>query len=165
VVKIISAKSYVNAPEAVVDNSMTGTWRYAKAEGLTPMPDFNVFFRYAATFPWRSHAIWFLTQMVRWGQIDKPINFAKVAEAVYRPDIYREAAKLAGVAVPTIDMKTEGTHAGAWTLDKASAPIAMGADRFFDGQTFDPGKPIDYLKAFKVHAMKVDMAALAKANA
>lgn len=164
VVQIISAKSYVNAPPAVVDNSMTGTWIYNKAEGPQKMPDFNVFFRYAATFPWRSQAIWYLTQMARWGQMEKPVNFKKIAEDVYRPEIYREAAKELGVAYPTIDYKTEGSHGGAWTLDKASAPIAMGPDKFFDGMPFDPTKPIDYLKGFKVQSMKVSMDALIKAN-
>lgn len=164
VVKIISAKSYVNAPESVVENSMTGTWLYTKAEGPQKMPDFNVFYRYAATFPWRSHAVWFLTQMVRWGQIEQAIDFHKVAEQVYRSDIYRDAAKDLGIAIPSIDYKSEGTHAGVWTLDKATAPIAMGPDAFFDGMRFDPAKPVDYIKGFDVHAMKVSLDALAKAN-
>lgn len=164
VVKIISAKSYVNAPEDVVDNSMTGTWRYTKAEPPVQMPDFNVFFRYAATFPWRSHAVWFLTQMVRWGQIEQPINFRKVAESVYRPEIYRQAAKELGIAAPTADYKPEGVNAKGWKLDKATSPIAMGPDMFFDGMSFDPAKPLDYLKGFKVHNMKVALDALAKAN-
>lgn len=164
VVKIISAKSFVNAPESVVENSMTGTWMYTKAEGPQAMPDFNVFYRYAATFPWRSHAVWFLTQMVRWGQIESAINFKKVAEQVYRSDIYRDAAKDLGIPVPTIDYKTEGSHTAGWTLDKASSPIAMGPDAFLDGMKFDPSKPVDYLKGFKVHGMKVSLDALAKAN-
>lgn len=165
VARIISAKSYVNAPVDVVENSMTGTWMYTKQEGPVQMPDFNVFYRYAATFPWRSHAVWFLTQMVRWGQIEQAINFRKVAEQVYRPDIYRDAAKGLGIAIPSIDYKTEGTHAAGWTLDKASAPIAMGPDKFFDGTSFDPAKTVEYLRGFKVHNMKVALDALAKANA
>jgi hypothetical protein len=123
-----------------------------------------VFYRYAATYPWRSHAEWFITQMIRWGQIEKPLDIKKTAAAVYRPDIYREAAKAVGIAVPTVDHKTEGTHAGPWTLTQATQPIPMGPDKFFDGMTFDPAKPIDYLKGFKVSNMKVDLAALAKLN-
>jgi two-component system, oxyanion-binding sensor len=164
VVNIISAKSYVNAPTSVVDNSMTGTWTYDKAAGPVAMPDFNVFYRYAATFPWHSHAIWFLTQMVRWGQIDKAIDFKKVAESVYLPDLYREAAKDLGLPAPTTNFKTEGTHSKPWTLDKATKPIAMGPDKFFDGMTFDPSKPVDYLKGFPMHNMKVSLAELAKLN-
>jgi len=164
VVKIIAQKSYVNAPEDVVKMSMTGTFRYSKGEAPRPLPDFNVFYRYAATYPWRSHAEWFITQMIRWGQIEKPLDIKKTAAAVYRPDIYREAAKAVGIAVPTVDHKTEGTHAGPWTLTHATKPIPMGPDKFFDGMTFDPAKPIDYLKGFKVNNMKVDLAALAKLN-
>jgi ABC-type nitrate/sulfonate/bicarbonate transport system substrate-binding protein len=164
VVQIISAKSYVNAPTSVVDNSMTGTWTYDKAAGAVAMPDFNVFHRYAANFPWHSHAIWFLTQMVRWGQIDKAIDFKKVAESVYLPDLYREAAKAVGVDYPTTNFKTEGAHAKPWTLTQASKPIAMGPDKFFDGMTFDATKPVEYLKGFPMNKMKVSLADLAKLN-
>lgn len=164
VVNIISAKSYVNAPTSVVDNSMTGTWIYNQKQGPVAMPDFNVFHRYAANFPWQSHAVWFLTQMMRWGQIDKAINFKKVAESVYLPDIYRQAAKELGVAAPTVNYKTEGTHAGQWKLDKATSPIVMGPDKFFDGMAFDPDKAVEYLKGFAVQKSKVSLADLAAMN-
>ena len=164
VVDIISQKSYVNAPPEVVKMSMTGTFQYARDEAARPLPDFNVFYRYAATFPWCSHAEWFITQMYRWGQIDKAIDIRKAASSVYRPDIYRAAAKEMGVAYPSIDYKTEGTHGGAWTLDDATRPIAMGPDKFFDGMPYDPSKLIAYLRGFKVNAMKVSLDDLAKLN-
>ncbi len=31
--------------------------------------DFFVPHAQAATFPWKSHALWFYSQMVRWGQV------------------------------------------------------------------------------------------------
>lgn len=165
VVRIISQKSYVNAPEEVVKMSMTGNFQYAKDMKPTPMPDFNVFYRYAANFPWQSQAAWYLTQMLRWGQIETPIDIKKTAAEVYRTDLYRVAAKELGVAYPTIDYKTEGTHKAGWTLDKASKPIHMGPDMFFDGLTFDPAKLMAYMKEMKVNHMKVSMDALAKLNA
>jgi len=161
VVEIISRKSYVNAPVDVVKMSMTGTFQYVKGEPPRPLPDFNVFYRYAATFPWRSHASWFITQMVRWGQIGEPLDVQAAAARIYRPDIYREAAKDLGVPYPTVDTKTEGTHAGPWTLTDATKPIPMGPDRFFDGMTYDPAKPAEYLKGFPVQAMKFKPEALA----
>lgn len=164
VVRIISQKAYVNAPEPVVAQSMTGSWRYSPGESAVAMPDFNVFYRYAATFPWRSHAVWFLTQMIRWGQVDTPIGLREIAERVYRPDLYREAAAQLGVAYPTVDDKTEGTRAADWTLADASSPIPMGPDRFFDGIAFDPARPIDYLRQFPVHSMKVSLDELARVN-
>jgi nitrate/nitrite transport system substrate-binding protein len=138
VVDIISRSHYVNAPPEIVGISMTGTFRYGLDEPPVSMPDFNVFFRFAATFPWRSHAEWFLTQMHRWGQIEGDVDIPAVANEVYRPDIYREAAAALDLALPTIDRKSEGTHARGWTLEQATQPLAMGPDRFFDGMTFDP---------------------------
>jgi two-component system, oxyanion-binding sensor len=164
VVKIISAKSYVNAPTSVVDNSMTGTWTYSKKEGPVSMPDFNVFHRYAANFPWQSHAVWFLTQMVRWGQLDSAVDLKAVAESVYLPDLYREAAKELGIAAPTSNYKTEGTHAKPWTLKEATKSIQMGPDLFFDGVKFNPNQPVEYLKQFPMNNMKVSLKELAKLN-
>ena len=164
VVEIISRKSYVNAPVDVVKMSMTGTFRYAIDEEPRPLPDFNVFYRYAATFPWKSHAMWFISQMIRWGQIEQPLDIAKTAGEIYRPDIYREAVKGMGIPVPAIDMKTEGTHAGGWTLEEASKPIAMGPDLFFNGDVYDPARILSYIDGFEVKNLAFAMDELSKLN-
>lgn len=164
VVEIISQKSYVNAPVDVVKMSMTGTFRYSMEEEPRPMPDFNVFYRYGATFPWRSHAVWFISQMIRWGQIDKPIDVLKTAGEVYRPDIYREAVKGMGVPVPSIDWKTEGENAAPWMLTDATSPIGMGPDRFFNGDVFDPSQVLSYIGGFKVKNLALSMDELSKLN-
>lgn len=164
VVKIISDKSYVNAPIDVVKMSMTGTFQYQKEQPAKPLADFNVFNRYAATFPWRSHAEWFISQMIRWGQIEKPLNIKATAESIYRPDLYREAAKALGVSYPTIDYKTEGTNSKIWTLNEATNPIEMGSDMFFDGKTFDPKKIVEYISNFEVKSPKFSLEELAKLN-
>ncbi|MBC7905513.1 MAG: ABC transporter substrate-binding protein [Rhodospirillaceae bacterium] len=94
------------------------------------------FHAHAANFPWRSQAIWYLRQMQRWGQCGD-MDVRRVAENVYRPDLYRLAALELGLAVPLTDYKTEGHHANPWVLDKATAPIAMGPDLLLDGALFD----------------------------
>jgi len=93
-VQILSRPEYVGADAAVIANSMTGTFEYEKGD-KREVPDFNVFFRYNATFPYYSDAVWYLTQMRRWGQIseDKPDNwYDATAKSVYRPDLYKAAA-------------------------------------------------------------------------
>jgi nitrate/nitrite transport system substrate-binding protein len=95
-VAILSRPEYVGADAAVIANSMTGAFEYEKGD-VRPAPDFNVFFRYFATYPYYSDAVWYLTQMRRWGQIgeSKPDAwYDEVARRVYRPDIYLEAARL-----------------------------------------------------------------------
>ncbi|MBW0158060.1 CmpA/NrtA family ABC transporter substrate-binding protein [Sedimentimonas flavescens] len=94
-VEILSRPEYVGADAEVIANSMTGTFEYEKGD-KRDVPDFNVFFRYNATFPYYSDAVWYLTQMRRWGQIAeaKPDAwYDETAKKVYRPDIYQAAAQ------------------------------------------------------------------------
>ena len=95
-VELLSKPEYVGADKAVIANSMTGTFEYEKGD-KRPVPDFNVFFRYFATYPYYSDAVWYLTQMRRWGQIAEAKDDAwyhATAKSVYRPDLYLAAAKL-----------------------------------------------------------------------
>ncbi len=92
-VKYLSQPNYVGADYDVIANSMTGTFEYEKGD-KRDVPDFNVFFRYNATYPYYSDAVWYLTQMRRWGQISdqKPDSwYSDMAKKVYRPDIYAQA--------------------------------------------------------------------------
>ena len=139
--QILSQPQYVGADEKVIANSMTGTFEYEKGDKRS-LPDFNVFFRYHATYPFYSDCVWFLTQMRRWGQIAeaKPDDwYAATAKKVYRPDIYLQAAKalIAEGKIKSADVPT---------TDGFKAPDG----NFIDGITFDGRKPNDYLNQFKV---------------
>ncbi len=95
-VEILSRPEYVGADQEVIANSMTGTFEYEKGD-KREVPDFNVFYRYFATYPYYSDAVWYLTQMRRWGQISdyKPDSwYDEVAKSVYKPEIYLKAAKM-----------------------------------------------------------------------
>jgi ABC-type nitrate/sulfonate/bicarbonate transport system substrate-binding protein len=145
--RLLADPLYVAAPEAVIRLSMTGSIPFVEGEPARELTDFIVFNRYAANFPWQSHAAWFITQMMRWGQVAPTTNISGTAAAVFRSDIYRDAARELGIPVPTVDTKIEGSHDTAWTLTQATQPIAMGPDRFFDGRIFDPADPIAYIGA------------------
>jgi two-component system, oxyanion-binding sensor len=97
-----------------------------------------VFYRGAATFPWRSHALWFLSEMRRWGLIEASIGLRDLAWQVYRPDLYRTALAPTGEPVPVSGSKLEGAHDTAFFVDAVPAPVAMPEDRFCDGIVFDP---------------------------
>lgn len=155
-VAIIAAEKYVNVPRHVVKTSMTGTFRYSQHEPPRPMPDFNVFYRYAANYPWLSHAEWFVTQMYRWGQLQEPVDIRALARRVYRPDIYAEVAAAMNVPCPLITHKTEGVHGGSWMLPEATSPIVMAADRFIDGRVYDPADLYGYIDGFECGALRVD---------
>lgn len=141
-VKILSKSEYVGADPEVIANSMTGTFEYEKGD-KRDVPDFNVFYRYYATYPYYSDAVWYLSQMRRWGQIATPKDdawFAEAAAKVYRPDIYLKAARM---------LVEEGHVAEAdfpWDTDGYRAPQS----EFIDGITFDGRQPNDYLKKLPI---------------
>jgi nitrate/nitrite transport system substrate-binding protein len=141
-VKILAKSEYVGADPEVIANSMTGTFEYEKGDKRA-VPDFNVFFRYFATYPYLSDAIWYLTQMRRWGQIAdyKPDSwYAETAKQVYRPDIYLQAAKL---LVAEGKAKPEDFP---WNSDGYRPPTG----EFIDGTEYDGRKPNDYLKSLAI---------------
>ncbi|HLT73309.1 MAG TPA: CmpA/NrtA family ABC transporter substrate-binding protein, partial [Cyclobacteriaceae bacterium] len=93
-VEILSRPEYVGADPEVIANSMTGTFEYEKGDKRS-LPDFNVFFRFHATYPYYSDCIWYLTQMRRWGQITRKKDndwYFETARKVYLPDVWLEAA-------------------------------------------------------------------------
>jgi nitrate/nitrite transport system substrate-binding protein len=135
--QILSRSEYVGADYRVIANSMTGTFEYTKGD-KRPVPDFNVFFRYYANYPFYSDAVWYLTQMRRWGQIPegKPDQwYQDVAKSVYLPEVYLQAAKL---LVAEGKAKKEDFP---WNTDGYRAP----SKEFIDGIEYDGKKPNDYI--------------------
>ncbi len=95
----------------------------------------------AAGFPWRSHALWLLSQMRRWNHTDGSVDPRSVAYSSYRPDLYREAAQSLGIAAPIADEKLEGAHAGPYRCVSTDGELTLPADRHFDGGHYDPRAP------------------------
>lgn len=155
---IVSGPAYTGMGLDKVAASLTGENRQTAGRIRVDMPDFNVFHRYAANFPWRSHAIWILSQMVRWGEAPPDTDYAEVASRAFQPDIFREAALPLGYACPTIDLKVEGAHTVPWLMTDATSPIAFGPDRFMDGRIFDPTDVDTYLAGFDIRARESRLA-------
>jgi NitT/TauT family transport system ATP-binding protein len=109
--------------------------------------DFFVPFARAATFPWKSHALWFYSQMVRWGQVAHSAANAAIARDTYRPDIYRHALEPLGIALPAANAKVEGALEKPTPVGSAGASLTLGPDGFFDGRLFDPDRLDAYIEA------------------
>ncbi|HKJ08261.1 MAG TPA: CmpA/NrtA family ABC transporter substrate-binding protein [Gammaproteobacteria bacterium] len=162
---LLARPEYVGVKESLLRLPLTDHWVYDPGGPTLSQPDFNVFHRYAAMFPWRSHALWFVTQMYRWGQVERPQNLIAAADRAYRPAIYRQVAAELGWSYPLIDHKPEGLNARGWTLAQAApAPLPMGADRFFDASRFDPAGPVAYLQSFAVANLRAPLEVLEKMN-
>ncbi|EPB3089004.1 CmpA/NrtA family ABC transporter substrate-binding protein [Vibrio vulnificus] len=143
-VKLLSRSEYVGADAEVIANSMTGTFEYEKGD-KRQVPDFNVFFRYNATYPYYSDAIWYLTQMRRWGQIEnqKPDSwYMDIAKQVYRPEIYQRAAEA---------LIEEGTLSASDFPDFAQeSGFRPPQTHFIDQIRYDGRSPNAYLQQFAI---------------
>ncbi|NJB72826.1 nitrate/nitrite transport system substrate-binding protein [Saonia flava] len=140
-VKILSMPQYVGADEVVLANSMTGTFEFEKGDKRS-MPDFNVFYKYNATYPFYSDGVWFLTQMRRWGQIPEAKTadwYDTTIKDIYRPDIWKKAADL---------LVSEG-HIPATDIPATDGYKPVTAD-FIDGNTYDAKDPIGYINSFSI---------------
>ena len=149
-VKILSEAKYVGADYDVIANSMTGTFEYEKGDKRS-IPDFNVFFRYNATYPYYSDAIWYLTQMRRWGQISEHKSddwYKDLAKKVYRPDIYEKAAQ------SLIDEKI--ADAKDFPDFKTETGFRAPQSDFIDNILYDGTQPNAYIDSFKIGLKKED---------
>ncbi len=140
-VEILSRPNYVGADAEVIAASMTGVFTFEKGD-TRPAEGFNIFFDKFAGYPYYSDAIWYLTQMRRWGQIadDKTDQwYFETAAAVYRPDLYLAAANklVEGGLIEESDVpETDGFRAPQ--------------NGFIDGITYNGRQPNDYLSKFAI---------------
>jgi nitrate/nitrite transport system substrate-binding protein len=119
----IAPPNYLNQPEIVLEQSLTGT--YADGLGNVKRDPNRVNFD---PFPWHSFAVWMLTQMKRWGQIKGDVDYRSVAEQVF-------------LATDTAKLMQEMNLAPPSTSYKSFSVM---------GKTFDPTKPEEYVKSFSI---------------
>lgn len=140
-IEMLAQKQYVGADVDVLANSMNGVFEYEKGDKRA-MPDFNTFFRNGASYPSYGSAVWYLTQMRRWGEIGeyKPDSwYLETAKKVYRPDLYLAAAQ---------ELVAEGkAKADDFPADTGMKP---SQNFFIDKIPFDANKPNDYLAKFPI---------------
>ncbi|MCF8204885.1 MAG: ABC transporter substrate-binding protein [Methylotenera sp.] len=126
IAKVISPQAYLNQPETVVAQVLTGKF----ADGLgnvKVVPDRADF----DPMPWQSMAVWMLTQMKRWGYLKGDVDYKAVAEKVFLLTDAKKQMKALDLAVPE---------------DRAG-----GYPKFsVMGKAFDPAKPQAYLDSFAI---------------
>jgi nitrate/nitrite transport system substrate-binding protein len=123
IAEAIAPANYLNQPVTVVEQVLTGTFAdgLGKVQKVPDRIDFD-------PFPWESFAVWIMTQMKRWGQVKGEVDYAGVAKQVY---LATDTGKL---------MKELGL----------TPPAATSKSFVVMGKTFDPAKPEDYIKSFKI---------------
>ncbi|MBF2002102.1 MAG: ABC transporter substrate-binding protein [Synechococcales cyanobacterium M58_A2018_015] len=142
VIQILSGRQYFNLSEEILTPPMKG--EYNLGDGQPAINDIKMgplFWKDAkgsVSYPYKSHDTWFLTENIRWGMLPPETDVKALVDTVNREDIWKEAAKEAGI--PDADIPTETTR---------------GVERFFDGITFDANDPMAYLRSLKIKKVNV----------
>ena len=123
IAKVISPREYLNQPEAVVMQVLTGKFAdgLGNVKNVPDRADFN-------PIPWQSMAVWMLTQMKRWGYVKGEVNYKQLAEKVFMLTEAKKHMKALGETPP------EGAYPGFKVMGKA----------------FDPSKPEPYINSFAI---------------
>ncbi|MBD2018897.1 ABC transporter substrate-binding protein, partial [Leptolyngbya sp. FACHB-36] len=135
--KILAQRQYFGVPENVLLEPLMG--KYNMGDRTIDDKSLAVLFwkdsKGSVSYPYKSHDLWFLTESVRWGFLPKETltNAKTLIDSVNREDIWKEAAKEAGI--PAADIPTS---------------TSRGIEEFFDGVKFDPENPQAYLNSLKI---------------
>jgi bicarbonate transport system substrate-binding protein len=137
-IQIVSTKNYFGVAPEILEDPMMGKYdlgdgRVVNDKSMAPL--YWKDSKGSVSYPYQSHDLWFLTESVRWGFLPKEsLATAKdLIKKVNREDIWREAAKEAGI--PAADIPTS---------------TSRGIEEFFDGVKFDPENPQAYLDGLKI---------------
>lgn len=146
--EILSRDSYVGAPVSALVPGLSGRLALAGDGETKAIPDFLLFHREAANFPWRSQGLWIYSQLVRWGFVAPSPEAEATAAAVFRPDLYRQALAASATPLPGASAKLEGALEAPLGVGTVRGRLMLGPDRFFDGRVFDPEAIEAYLASF-----------------
>lgn len=145
VADLLSRADYIGLPAELIARGLSGRLVCRKGEEAVRVPDFLVLHGEAASFPWRSQAMWLYSQMARWGHARPTAEGFAAAAETFRPDIYRSAFAGTGAVLPGASLKVEGAISAPLGAGSHGGRLVMGPDRFFDGRLFDPDEPFAYL--------------------
>ncbi|MFN4011142.1 MAG: CmpA/NrtA family ABC transporter substrate-binding protein [Pannonibacter sp.] len=128
---ILGKRQWFNVPAKDVLGRLKGTINYGNGKVVENSGLEMKFWQGAASYPFKSHDTWFLTENIRWGKFEPDTDLKALVNAVNREDIWRAAAGELGVSdIPT--------------------SVSRGKEVFFDGKIFDPEDPSAYLASLAI---------------
>lgn len=130
--QIVSKREWFKAPAQDIVERARGKFDYGDGRVVENSPHLMKFWTDDASYPFKSHDLWFLTEDIRWGYLPADLDTKALVNKVNREDLWREAAKAIG--------------------QEAAIPksTSRGVETFFDGVKFDPENPTAYLKSLKI---------------
>ncbi|MDB5565205.1 MAG: nrtA [Tardiphaga sp.] len=135
---IMGKRQWINCPVEDIVERAKGKFDYGTGRVVENSPHVMKYWADHASYPFKSHDLWFMTEDIRWGKYDASFDSKALIDKVNREDIWRDAAKAFGVAAADIPAST-----------------SRGKETFFDGKVFDPENPAAYLKSLAIKRVEV----------
>jgi nitrate/nitrite transport system substrate-binding protein len=123
----IASPAFVNVPRELIRDRMLGMYDDGMGRRWHDQHRLRFYADGAATFPYLSDGMWFMTQHRRWGLLKSDPDYLAVARGVNRVDLYREAAQLTGTPLPS---------------------SVLRSSTLMDGRTWDGTDPAGYAASF-----------------
>jgi nitrate/nitrite transport system substrate-binding protein len=133
VAEICARRRWINAPVSDLVDRMRGHYDYGTGRVVSDSPHKMRFWDDHASYPFKSHDKWFLTENIRWGYLPASTDTAALVDKVNREELWRLAALELGVSETQIPSGT-----------------SRGIETFFDGTVFDPENPQAYLDSLAI---------------
>lgn len=131
--QIVGKRQWFNVPVADIIGRLKGDINYGHGRVEKGTKHFMKFWMDHASYPFKSHDAWFVTEDIRWGKLDANTDINTLVDKVNREDIWRESAKIIGAKAADVPPTS-----------------SRGKETFFDGKVFDPADPMAYLKALDI---------------
>ena len=129
----IGGRDYLKVPVTDIMDRLAGNFTMGDGRVFKNAPFKMKFWAANASFPYKSHDLWFLVENQRWGKLPMTTNKAALIAKVNRADIWRKAAAMAKVPAAQVPKSD-----------------SRGVEKFFDGKVFDPGNPAAYLASLAI---------------
>jgi nitrate/nitrite transport system substrate-binding protein len=135
---IVGKRQWFNVPVADIVGRAKGDINYGNGRVVKGTKEYMKFWSEHASYPFKSHDAWFVTEDIRWGKFEPTTDVKALVNKVNREDLWRSAAKDLSVAAADIP-----------------ASPSRGKETFFDGKVFDPENPAAYLKSLSIKRIEV----------
>jgi nitrate/nitrite transport system substrate-binding protein len=136
--EIVGKRQWFNVPVPDIIGRLKGDVNYGNGRLEKGTTQYMKFWSEHASYPFKSHDLWFVTEDIRWGKFEPTTDSKALVDKVNREDLWREAAK--ALAVPASDIPPTSSR---------------GKETFFDGKVFDPENPAAYLKSLSIKRVEV----------
>lgn len=136
VAKFCSDRKWIGAPFKDVVERMKGNFDYGTGRVVENSPEQMRYWKDFASYPFKSHDAWFITEDIRWGYLPASTDINALVDKVNREELWRAAA--AAISVPAAEIPTS---------------TSRGIEKFFDGKVFDPANPKAYLDSLAIKKM------------